>query len=90
LLFKNKSDKAKNKPIPIPIPISVKNEEIVMADDEFNKLIGYLSVRRKSPVSAINVIELIYQNMLKIEQSISSSKIAEQKSIEYLPNQLDR
>ncbi len=62
---------------------------ITPAFDQNNVLVGYLSVRRKPPASAIKVIEPIYQNMLKIEQSASSSKIAEQKSIEYLQEQLD-
>ena len=56
--------------------------------NEQGKLSGYLSVRRKPPVSAINVIEPIYQKMLEIEKSASSDKLAEEKSIEYLLQQL--
>jgi len=53
------------------------------------KLSGYLSVRRAPPVSAISVIEPIYQQMLKIEKSASSNKIAENKSMAFLQQQLD-
>ena len=56
--------------------------------DENGKLSGYLSVRRKPPASAIAAIEPIYQQMLQIEKSISSAKIAEEKSIEFLQQQL--
>lgn len=56
--------------------------------DEKGKLSGYFSVRRKPPVSAINTIVPIYEQMLKIENSASSDKIAEQKSLEYLDQQL--
>jgi len=57
--------------------------------DENGKLSGYLSVRRKPPASAIEAIEPIYQQMLQIEKSASSAKIAEDKSIEFLQQQLD-
>lgn len=56
--------------------------------DMNGKLSGYLSVRRKPPASALEVIEPIYQQMLKIEKSASSPKIAEDKSIEFLQQQL--
>ncbi len=57
--------------------------------DENGKLSGYLSVRRKPPVSAIEAIEPIYQQMLEIEKSASSDKVAEEKSIEFLQQQLE-
>ncbi len=57
--------------------------------DASGKLMGYLSVRRKPPVSAINVIEPIYQQMLKIEKAASSDKIAEKNSMAFLQQQLD-
>jgi PAS domain S-box-containing protein len=57
--------------------------------DASGKLSGYLSVRRKPPVSAIEAIEPIYQQMLQIEKSASSDKVAEDKSIEFLQQQLD-
>ena len=58
--------------------------------DEKGKLSGYLSVRRKPPTSAITAIEPIYQQMLQIEKSESSDKMAEQKSIEFLQQQLEK
>lgn len=57
--------------------------------NEHGKLSGYLSVRRKPPTAAIETIEPIYQQMLKIEKSASSDKIAEDKSIEFLQQQLE-
>lgn len=57
--------------------------------DENGKLSGYLSVRRKPPVSAIEAIEPIYQKMLQIEKTASSDKVAEEKSIEFLQQQLE-
>lgn len=51
--------------------------------DSKNKLIGYYSVRRKPPQSAINTITPIYQEMLAIERQ-SSAKEAPSKSIAYL------
>ena len=57
--------------------------------DESGKLSGYLSVRRKPPVSAIEAIEPIYQQMLQIEKSAISDKVAEDKSIEFLQQQLE-
>lgn len=57
--------------------------------DVNGKLAGYLSVRRKPPISALDVIEPIYQEMLTIEKSANSDKIAEEKSIEFLQQQLD-
>lgn len=57
--------------------------------DESGKLSGYLSVRRKPPVSAIEAIEPIYQQMLQIEKLASSDKVAEDKSIEFLQQQLE-
>jgi len=62
---------------------------ITPAFDQHNVLVGYLSVRRKPPASAIKVIKPIYQHMLKIEQSASSNEIAVQESIKYLQEQLD-
>jgi len=55
--------------------------------DEQGKLSGYLSVRRKPPASAIE-IEPIYQQMLQLEKAESSDKIAEEKSIAFLQQQL--
>lgn len=57
--------------------------------NENGKLSGYLSVRRTPPASAIAVIKPIYQQMLQIEKSASSDKIAEEKSIAFLQQQLD-
>ncbi len=57
--------------------------------DEHGKLSGYLSVRRKPPISAIETIEPIYQQMIQIEKSASSAKVAEDKSIEFLQQQLE-
>ncbi len=57
--------------------------------DSNGKLAGYLSVRRKPPISAIEAIEPIYQKMLAIEKAASSDKIAEEKSIAFLQQQLD-
>jgi len=57
--------------------------------NESGKLSGYLSVRRTPPTSAIAVIKPIYQQMLQIEKSASSDKIAEEKSIAFLQQQLD-
>ena len=51
--------------------------------DNKDKLIGYYSVRRKPPQSAINTITPIYQEMLAIERQ-SSAKEAPSKSIAYL------
>lgn len=56
--------------------------------DVNGKLSGYLSVRRKPSVTALNQIEPIYQQMLEIEASASSNKLAEEKSIAYLQQQL--
>jgi len=56
--------------------------------DGNGKLSGYFSVRRKPPVSAVNTIEPIYQQMLKIEHSASNDKLAEQKSLAFLQQQL--
>ena len=53
------------------------------------KLSGYLSVRRKPPVSATEAIEPIYQQMLQLEKIASSDKVAEEKSIEFLQQQLE-
>lgn len=57
--------------------------------DENGKLSGYLSVRRKPPVAAIEAIEPIYAQMLAIEKSESSAKTAEEKSIQFLQEQLE-
>lgn len=57
--------------------------------DVNGKLSGYLSVRRKPPISALDVIEPIYEKMLEIEKSASSDKIAEDKSIAFLQQQLE-
>lgn len=54
------------------------------------KLVGYLSVRRKPPVSAIEVIEPLYQQMLTIEQSASSDKTGVEKSLAFLHAELTR
>lgn len=56
--------------------------------DHNGKLSGYLSVRRKPPVSAIKVIEPIYQEMLKIEKSAASDKLAVEHSLEFLQQKL--
>ena len=58
--------------------------------DENGKLSAYFSVRRKPPASAIDTIIPIYQKMLEIEHSESSDKIAEEKSIAFLQQQLDQ
>ncbi len=63
---------------------------VTPAFDQHGKASGYLSVRRKPPISAINIIKPLYQKMLQIEKSGSSDKVAEQKSIEYLQNELDK
>ena len=57
--------------------------------DENGKLSGYLSVRRKPPASAIKAIEPIYKQMIEIETLASSNKVAEDKSIEFLLQQLE-
>lgn len=57
--------------------------------DEKGKLSGYFSVRRKPPVSAIEAIEPIYQQMIQIEKNASSDKEAEDKSIAFLQQQLE-
>jgi len=63
---------------------------VTPAYDQQNRPVGYLSVRRKPPLSAINVIKPIYQKMLQIERSENSDKVAEQKSIAYLQSELDK
>ena len=56
----------------------------VTPDYDLNgKLVGYYSVRRKPPQSAINTLTPIYQEMLAIERQ-SSAKDAPSKSIAYL------
>lgn len=57
--------------------------------DTNGKVSGYLSVRRKPPAAAITTIAPIYQQMLQIENSAVSSKMAEEKSIEFLQQQLE-
>lgn len=57
--------------------------------DVNGKLSGYLSVRRKPPASAISVIEPMYQKMIEIENSANSDKVAEEKSIQFLQQQLE-
>lgn len=57
--------------------------------DTNGKVSGYLSVRRKPPAAAIATIAPIYQQMLQIENSVVSSKVAEEKSIEFLQQQLE-
>lgn len=57
--------------------------------DVNGKLSGYLSVRRKPPISALDVIEPIYKKMIEIEKSASTPKIAEDKSIAFLQQQLE-
>jgi len=52
------------------------------------KLVGFLSVRRKPPTSAINVISPIYKEMIRIESLASSSHEAQNQSIAYLQDQL--
>lgn len=56
--------------------------------DKAGESSGFFSVRRKAPVSAINVIAPIYQQMLQIEKSASSAKAAEQASIKFLQQKL--
>ncbi len=51
--------------------------------DENNQLLGYYSVRRMPPPSAIEIITPIYQEMLRIEKE-SSSRDAPYKSMDYL------
>ena len=51
--------------------------------DENNKLLGYYSVRRKPPKSAIEIITPIYQEMLRIEKE-SSTRDGPNKSMDYL------
>jgi len=63
---------------------------VTLAFDQNGKASGYLSVRRKPPASAIHIIKPLYQKMLQIENSESSDKIAEQKSVEYLQSELDK
>lgn len=57
--------------------------------DTNGKISGYLSVRRKPPAAAIATITPIYQQMLQIEKSAASNKMAEEKSIEFLQQQLE-
>jgi len=57
--------------------------------NENGKLSGYLSVRRTPPTSAIAVIQPIYEQMIKIEESATSKKVAEEKSLAFLHQQLD-
>ena len=61
----------------------------VTADyDSEGKLTGYLSVRRKPPQKAIDIITPIYAAMLDIEKNSSSKKTAPDESIAYLMQQL--
>ncbi|MDT8406071.1 MAG: PAS domain-containing protein [Methylococcales bacterium] len=48
------------------------------------ELMGYYSVRRKPPQSAINTVTRIYQQMLSIEQQSPSKKEAPNRSMQYL------
>jgi PAS domain S-box-containing protein len=56
--------------------------------DQQGNLLGYLSVRRKPPASAIKVIEPIYQQMLSIERQAHSDKDAVDKSLAFLQEEL--
>lgn len=56
--------------------------------DRQGNLIGYLSVRRKPPETAIDAIIPIYTEMLKIEHNSSSKKTAPDESIAYLESKL--
>jgi PAS domain S-box-containing protein len=51
--------------------------------DQNNQLIGYYSVRRKPPQSAIDTLTPIYQEMLRIEKE-SSTRDGPDKAIAYL------
>lgn len=53
------------------------------------KLIGYYSVRRRAPRNGIQKIQLLYQQMLKIEAQHRKSKQQIQRSTEYLMQQLE-
>jgi PAS domain S-box-containing protein len=55
--------------------------------DTKGKLMGFLSVRRKPPASAIATIIPLYQQMLQLERSASSAKVSEQSSVEFLQQQ---
>lgn len=56
--------------------------------DSQGQLKGYFSVRRKPPLRAIETVEPLYQEMLKVEAAAGSAK-APDASIEYLQGKLN-
>ncbi len=52
--------------------------------DNKGQIVGYYSVRRQPPISAIRTIEPIYKEMCRIEQSAGSVKQGITQSIAYL------
>ncbi len=52
--------------------------------DRGGNVVGYYSVRRQPPSTAIRTIESIYQKMLNVEQSAPSKKVAPDQSIDFL------
>lgn len=52
--------------------------------DRNGQIVGYYSVRRQAPTSAVRAIEPIYREMLAIEQKAPSVKQGIQQSVAYL------
>ena len=50
--------------------------------------IGFFSVRRKPPRSAIDIIDPLYREMLRIERASSSKQAGQEKSLSYLQDHL--
>ncbi len=56
--------------------------------DNRGHVVGYYSVRRQAPTSAIRTIEPVYREMLAIEQKAASVKQGIQQSVAYLQDVL--
>lgn len=56
--------------------------------DNRGQIVGYYSVRRQAPTSAVRIIEPVYREMLAIEQKAASVKQGIQQSVAYLQDLL--
>ncbi|MFN3918874.1 MAG: PAS domain-containing protein [Methylohalobius sp.] len=56
--------------------------------DNSGQIVGYYSVRRQAPTSAVRTIEPVYREMLAIEQKAASVKQGIQQSVAYLQDVL--
>ncbi len=52
--------------------------------DNSGRVVGYYSVRRHPPISALRIVEPIYQEMIRIEKGAGSVKEGMASALEYL------